>query len=184
MAIPEVFVTALPVVAFGPATVNSTPKFASGVPAEFRNVARTDCNVPVTYGPGATAASCSVAPVNAGDALTVICMSSVPIRFESLPVRRNTYVPGVEKTALVERASISLKVTRPGPLNWLQKVVNVEPAGRPSSLAVPFRRALFGSVIVWFGPAFTIGAWFAGSTVTVTSSLTGCAESVAVRRKT
>jgi hypothetical protein len=36
--------------------------------------------------------------------------------------------------------------------------------GRPSSLAVPLRVTVFvGSVIVWFGPALTTGAWFGAS---------------------
>ncbi len=104
------------------------------------------------------------------------------MRCVSLADKRSTYVPGVEKIAFVTGLLMSLNVTRPGPLNWLQNVVTVEPAGKPSSATVPFKLAVFGSVIVWFGPAFTIGAWFAGNTVTVTSSLTVSSESVAVRR--
>src|SRR6185503_18389121 len=103
-------------------------------------------------------------------------MSSVPMRWVSLADNRSTYVPGVEKIALVTGLLMSLNVTRPGPLNWLQNAVTVEPAGKPSSATVPFKLAVFGSVIVWFGPAFTIGAWFAGNTVTVTSSLTVSSE--------
>src|SRR6185369_8379879 len=53
-----------------------------------------------------------------------------------------------------------------------------------SSATVPFNWAVFGNVIVWFGPAFTIGAAFAGSAVTVTSSLTVCSESLVVKRST
>src|SRR6185295_7965452 len=111
-------------------------------------------------------------------------MSSVPMRCVSLALRRSTYVPGVEKIALVTGLLISLKVTTPGPLNWLQNVLTVAPTGKPSSATVPFRLAVFGRVIVWFGPALTMGAKFAGNAVTVTSSLTVCSESVAVKRKT
>src|SRR5215208_4862964 len=106
------------------------------------------------------------------------------MRCESLAVRRSTYVPGVENIAFVEREFGSLKVTKPGPLNWPQNVVTIAPAGKPSSLAVPVRLAVFGSVIVWFGPAFTIGAAFAGNAVTVTSALTDCSDSLAVSRST
>jgi hypothetical protein len=77
-----------------------------------------------------------------------------------------------------------LKVTMPGPSNWLQKVVSVPSAGRPSSLTVPPRVAVFGRVMVWFGPALTTGAMFAGSALMVTSSLTECSPSPAVRRST
>src|SRR6185369_11057119 len=107
-------------------------------------------------------------------------MSSVPMRCVSLADNRSTYVPGVEKIARVTGLLISLNVTRPGPLTWLQNVDTVAPVGKPSSATVPFRLAVFGNVIVWFGPALTIGAAFAGSTVTVTSSLAECSESLAV----
>ena len=49
-------------------------------------------------------------------------------------------------------------MTAPGPLNWLQNVLTVAPAGKPSSATVPFSCAVLGRVIVWFGPALTIGA--------------------------
>src|SRR5215216_1310002 len=111
-------------------------------------------------------------------------MSSVPMRCVSLADKRSTYVPGVEKIALVTGLLISLKVTKPGPLNWLQNVLTMAPAGKPSSLTVPFRLAVLGRVIVRLGPAFTIGAAFAGSTVMVTSSLAECSESLAVSRNT
>ena len=40
--------------------------------------------------------------------------------------------------------------------------------GKPSSVALPFNvTVLVGSVIVWFGPAFTTGAWFCGVAVMV-----------------
>ena len=41
----------------------------------------------------------------------------------------------------------SPKLTVPGPLTWLQIVVSV-PTGKSSSLALPFRLAVAGSVIV------------------------------------
>src|SRR4030095_16685559 len=85
-------------------------------------------------------------------------MSSVPMRCVSLADNRSTYVPDVEKIAFVTGLLISLKVTRPGPLTWLQNVDTVAPTGKPSSATVPFRLAVFGSVIVLFGPALTIGA--------------------------
>src|SRR5215204_7203232 len=111
-------------------------------------------------------------------------MSSVPMRCVSFADNRSTYVPAVEKIALVTGLLILLKVTRPGPLTWLQNVDTVAPTGKPSSATVPFRLAVFGNVIVWFGPAFTIGAAFAGNAVTVTSSLAECSESLAVKRNT
>src|SRR5215213_5701120 len=111
-------------------------------------------------------------------------MSSVPIRCVSLAESRNTYVPGVEKIARVTGLLISFSVTRPGPLTWLQNVDTVAPAGKPSSATVPFKLAVFGNVIVWFGPALTIGAALAGNTVIVTSSLADCSESLAVNRST
>src|SRR5215213_8669058 len=106
------------------------------------------------------------------------------MRCVSFADNRSTYVPGVEKIALVTGLLISLKVTRPGPLTWLQNFDTVAPTGNPSSATVPFRLAVFGKVIVWFGPALTMGAAFAGSTVTVTSSLAVCSESVAVNFST
>src|SRR5574338_279085 len=106
------------------------------------------------------------------------------MRCVSLADKRSTYVPGVEKIARVTGLLISLKVTRPGPLTWLQNVVTVAPAGKPSSATGPFSAAVLGSVIVWFGPALTIGAALAGNTVTVTSSLAVCSESLAVSLNT
>src|SRR6185295_9217464 len=111
-------------------------------------------------------------------------MSSVPMRCVSFADNRRTYVPGVEKIARVPGLLISLNVTRPGPLTWLKNVVTVAPVGKPSSATVPFSAAVFGNVIVWFGPALTIGAAFGGSTVTFTSSLADCSESLAVNFNT
>src|SRR5262249_54360454 len=64
-----------------------------------------------------------------------------------------------------------LKVTVPGPLTLLQATVRWLPAGNPSSVAVPFNVAVFGSVMVRSGPALTTGAWFCGITVTVASAI-------------
>ena len=51
-------------------------------------------------------------------------------------------------------------VTVPGPLTFDHVVVTVLPAGKPSSFAVPFKLAEAGSVMVWSGPALTVGASF------------------------
>jgi hypothetical protein len=44
--------------------------------------------------------------------------------------------------------------------------------------------AAAGNVIVWSGPALTVGAWLAGFTTTVTSSLAVNSESLAVSLRT
>src|SRR5688572_23862855 len=56
--------------------------------------------------------------------------------------------------------------------------------GNPSSNTVPVSCAVAGSVIDWFGPELTIGAWFAVTTVTVTSELLLSTESLALKRRT
>ncbi len=83
----------------------------------------------------------------AGAGLTVMVTSLLLDRIPSDAVNRNAYVPEVEKLAVVLRALMLTKVTVPGPLNFDHVVVNVC-EGRPSSVAVPFRLADEGSVIV------------------------------------
>ena len=75
------------------------------------------------------------------------------MRCVSLAVNRSTYVPGVEKIALVTGLLISLKVTRPGPLNWLQ---NVDHCCARREAVVGDRAVQAGSVrqrdcLVWSG---------------------------------
>src|SRR5262249_44962016 len=64
------------------------------------------------------------------------------------------------------------KLTVPGPLPLLQATVNIPGGlGSPSSLTVPESAADAGSVMVWLGPASTIGAWLGrGSTVICTET--------------
>jgi len=64
-------------------------------------------------------------------------------------------------------------VTLPGPVTTDQVQTTVEPAGKPSSEAVPSRTAAAGSATVRSSPALTTGGAFAdapGFTVTVRSS--------------
>jgi hypothetical protein len=82
--------------------------------------------------------------------------SEVLVSAVSLAVNRSTYVPEVEKPAVVESALTFPNVTVPGPLDFDQVVVNT-PDGKPSSLAVPLKFADAGSVIVWSEPALTTG---------------------------
>jgi hypothetical protein len=93
----------------------------------------------------------------------VIVKSSVVDSTLSLAVSLSTYVPSIEKLAVVLSALASPNVTVPGPLTFDHVVVNVAGGlGNPSSLAVPLRSALAGSVIVWSAPAFTTGSWLIG----------------------
>jgi hypothetical protein len=62
----------------------------------------------------------------------------------------------MENVAVVLRAAGLAKVTVPGPLTILQFIVRVQ-ASRQKSVAVPERITLKGNVIVWSGPALTIG---------------------------
>ena len=57
-------------------------------------------------------------------------------------------MPAAEKLAVVVSALTLPNVTVPGPLTFDQVVVSVLPAGKPSSLAVPFKLAEAGSVMV------------------------------------
>src|SRR5437867_2795946 len=116
-------------------------------------------------------------------AFTVIVTSEVEDKAESFAVSRKTYVPEVENVAVVFSALAFPNVTVPHPLNVDQVVVSV-PFGRPSSLAVPDKFALAGSVFVWFVSAFTTGVVFAALTVIVTSDVDERAVSLAVSRKT
>src|SRR5687768_14712366 len=77
----------------------------------------------------------------------------------------------------------SAKETVPGPLTLVHSEVTVLPAGQPSSVTVPASVPAFGSSTVASGPALTTGAWFSGWTMTMTSSLSERAPSVAVRRR-
>ena len=79
--------------------------------------------------------------------MTTIVTSEVEDSAVSLAVSRNTYVPDVENVADVFSAFAFANVTVPGPLNLDQVVMRV-PFGKPSSVAVPERLALAGSVIV------------------------------------
>jgi hypothetical protein len=82
-------------------------------------------------------------------ALTVTVKSSVEANALSLPVNLSTYVPVALKLAVVFNALALPNVTVPGPLTVLHVVVNVAGGfGNPSSVAVPFRFAADGSVIV------------------------------------
>jgi hypothetical protein len=99
---------------------------------------------------------------------------------ESLAVNLRTYVPDVEKVAVVLNAWESPKVTVPGPLTFDQVFVNVF-VGKPSSLAVPDRFAEAGSVMVWFEPALTVGGLLE---MMVTSEVDESNESLAVSRNT
>jgi hypothetical protein len=79
----------------------------------------------------------------------VIVTSSVADNTLSLAVSLNMYVPSTEKLADVLSAFALPKETVPGPLTLDHVVVNVAGGfGNPSSVAVPLRLALAGSVII------------------------------------
>jgi hypothetical protein len=81
--------------------------------------------------------------------LTVIVTSSVVDRALSFAVSLSTYVPSIEKLAVVFNAFALPNVTVPGPLTFDQVVVSIAGGlGNPSSVAVPLRLADAGSVIV------------------------------------
>ena len=80
--------------------------------------------------------------------MTVIVMSAELESTLSVAVSRSTYVPAAEKLAVVMSALTLPNVTVPGPLTLDQVVVTALPAGKPSSVAVPFRLAESGSVMV------------------------------------
>src|SRR6267142_519747 len=85
-------------------------------------------------------------PVSAG--LTTIVTSLLEDKAPSLAVNRSTYVPAADKLAVVLCAFALPNVTVPGPLTLDQVVVSMLPAGRPSSVAVPFNLAEAGRVMV------------------------------------
>src|SRR5438105_1895768 len=76
----------------------------------------------------------------------------------SLAVSVNTYVPGDEKVAVVERRFAFPNVTVPGPLVFVHVVTSG--LTMPSSLAEPDRAAVAGRVTAASGPAFTTGGVF------------------------
>ncbi len=116
---------------------------------------------------------------------TVTVTSSNALSALSFAVNRSTYVPAAEKLAVVSTNAALPKVTVPGPPIWVHVVVTVAGGlGKPSSVTVPSSTAFAGSAIVWSTPALTTGAWFAGCTVTVTSSNALSALSFAVSRRT
>src|SRR5215813_5594592 len=86
----------------------------------------------------------------------------------SLAVSLSKYGPPALKVAVVAAWLAFANVTVPGPLTRLQFVVTVANAGRLSSCTLPLKAAVLLLVMVWSGPAFTIGAWFAWVTVICT----------------
>ena len=92
-----------------------------------------------------------------GAGFTVIVTFAVVVSCVSVADSCKTYAPAWLNVAVVARLAAFANVTVPGPLTLLHVVVNVLPAGNPSSLAVPLSDALAGNVIVWFAPAFTVG---------------------------
>src|SRR5437867_2844912 len=95
-------------------------------------------------GPASTTGGFALPPAE----LTVIVTSSREDKAPSLAVKRSTLVPAAEKLAVIVSALTLPNVTFPGPLTFDQVVVSVLPAGKPSSLAVPFKLAEAGSVMV------------------------------------
>src|SRR5687768_5828756 len=95
-------------------------------------------------------------------------MLLLTVNWESLAVRRSTFVPGALKLAVVPARLALLNVTVPGPDTLLHEICNSLPGGRPSSMARPTSVATAGKRIVWFSPASTIGGAFVGCTLMVT----------------
>ena len=89
--------------------------------------------------------------------------SSLAVSSPSLAVKRSTYVPATLNWAVVAADCASANVTVPGPLTWLHVTVSVPGGGRPSSVTVPPSVAALGSVMVWSGPALTVGGVFGGT---------------------
>ncbi len=76
-------------------------------------------------------------------------MSSLVDSTLSLAVSRRTYVPAVEKVAVVEAALALAKVTVPGPLTTVHAMVRVPGGlGKPSSVTVPTKLAAAGKAMV------------------------------------
>src|ERR1051325_6911553 len=94
----------------------------------------------------------------AGAGLTSTVTSLVLASDPSEAVSRNVYVPLVEKLAVVFNEPAFPKLTLPDPLIFDHDVFSEVVTGNPSSLAIPFRLAKEGNVIVWPVPALTVGA--------------------------
>jgi len=93
--------------------------------------------------------------------VTVTVMKSVEVKSPSLASIWTTKTPAELKSAVVSRALMSVNVTTPGPLNWLQDVSNVPPSGNPSSdtVAERFTVAILISIVILV-PASTTGVLF------------------------
>ena len=72
-------------------------------------------------------------------------------------------MPARSKATVVTTLAGFVNVAVPGPFTIDQAVVNVPPAGKPSSFAVPANVANAGSVIVCGDPALTAGGTFVGT---------------------
>src|SRR5256712_4704624 len=105
-------------------------------------------------------------------ALTIAVNVSLPVSAPSLALSISTYVPALENVAVVAHSFGCANVTVPGPLTLLHVAMG-SPPGNPSSVTVPASAACAGSVMVWSGPALTIGARLTvpGLTWIVTASL-------------
>jgi hypothetical protein len=91
--------------------------------------------------------------------LTVTLTSSLALSVPSDAVSRSTYDPATVNVAVVVSAAGVPNVTVPGPLTLVQAfVTDAGGLGNPSSVTVPTKLAVAGSVIVWSTPAFTVGA--------------------------
>ena len=93
-----------------------------------------------------------------GAALTVMVTSSKAELRLSFAVSLRTYVPADENDATGLSIEASENVTLPGPDTLVHAVWRFPGGfGLPSSDADPASVAVAGSVIVWSGPAFTVG---------------------------
>lgn len=110
-----------------------------------------DCGVAVNEAMGGILA---VVPAGWTVMLTFDSVERVPSEAVSLRV----YSPSVLNVAVAESKFVFEKVTVPGPETLLQVEVSEEPAGLPSSVAVPVKeRLLIGRVMVRLLPAETVG---------------------------
>ena len=140
-------------------------------------------NVIVWFAPVVTIGATLVG--SAGFTVTVVSANAVSA--VSLAVKRKTYVPATLNVAIVAGLAAFTKVTVPGPLVRVHRLVTAAPVGKPSSVTVPASGAPAGNVIVWLVPVVTIGATFVGSagfTVMVVSANALSAVSLAVKRNT
>src|SRR5262245_20356326 len=115
---------------------------------------------------------------------TVTVTSSLAVKTASLAGSRSTYVPGSLHVACVGAALAFPKVTIQGPFPLLHEIARVAPAGRPSSVAVPFSVAAAGRVTLRSGPALTMGGWFTTTTVTVAFDVVTYCVSLALSCRT